>query len=201
MTIATTTDRHGGVAAKILATVAVIAFAGAVVTVSSLALFTDSADVTGNAFATGNVDIAATPATAVVTMPAMVPGDEVTAPLTVENLGTTELRYAATSTSAEDVLASALVLTIRSGVTSCDDTNWDATGTEIYSGILGATTTAPLFGSPTTGAQAGDRVLAAGADESLCVNVALPLGAASSVADLSTDATFAFAAEQTANNP
>ena len=51
--------RRNGAPTKILASIAVLVFAGAILTVSSLALFTDSADVTGNSFATGNVDISA----------------------------------------------------------------------------------------------------------------------------------------------
>lgn len=197
----TTPARRRGTGTKTIATVALLAFAGALFTIASLALFTDQATNTGNAFSTGNVDIAVTPATAVVTMPAMAPGDQVTEPLDVQNNGTLELRYAATSTTTEDALAAELVLTIKSGVTTCDNANWTATGTVLYSGVLGSTATTSLFGSNAQGADAGDRVLAAGASETLCFNVTLPLAAPNTVQGLSTTATFAFDAEQTANNP
>ncbi|MCP4227085.1 MAG: hypothetical protein GY773_27390, partial [Actinomycetia bacterium] len=193
--------RQGGTGLKVLATVAVLALAGGIFTISSLALFTDSESVAGNAFAAGSVDLVATPATAVVTASAMAPGDQQTASLDVANSGTLELRYAVTSTTTEDVLAGQLTLTIKSGVTTCDDANWAADGTVLYSGVLGTVATTTVFGDVTQGSQAGDRVLAAGANEALCFNVSLPLGAANSAQGLSTTATFDFVAEQTANNP
>jgi hypothetical protein len=58
-----------------------------------------------------------------------------------------------------------------------------------------------LFRSPTQGADTGDRTLAASADEDLCFNVELPSATGNSFQGLTTTATFAFAAEQTANNP
>jgi hypothetical protein len=57
-----------------------------------------------------------------------------------------------------------------------------------------------IIGDPTQGAQAGDRVLAAAADEVLCFHVLLPDTATDDVAGLTTTATFTFDAEQTANN-
>ena len=198
----TTLDRRQGTATKIIVSVAILAFAGALFLIASLALFTDQATTTDNVFSTGTIDIAASPATAAVTMPAMAPGDEVTAPMLLANNGTLELRYSALSTTTEDVLAAQLVLSIREGVTpaNCTDANWDASGTQIYSGVLGTMAGTPLFGSNAQGSQPGDRVLAAGASENLCVNVTLPLSA-TGVEGLSTTATFTFDAEQTVNNP
>ncbi|MEM9561344.1 MAG: TasA family protein [Actinomycetota bacterium] len=193
--------RRRGNGARMLASVAVLALAGGVFTVSSLALFTDSEDVSGNAFTTGTVDLTATPATAVVTAANMAPGDQVTNPLDVANSGTLELRYSMASATTEDVLAAELVLTVKEGVTTCDDSNWSADGTTLYSGPLGSTGGTPVIGDPTQGSQAGDRVLAAGADETLCFNVTLPLSAGSNAEGQSTSATFTFEGEQTANNP
>jgi predicted ribosomally synthesized peptide with SipW-like signal peptide len=186
---------------KILATIAILLVAGTVFSVASLALFTDQETVAGNAFSTGTVDLLATPATAVVTAAAMAPGDQVTAPLDIANSGTLELRYSAVSATTLDPLAAQLVLTVKTGVTSCDDANWAATGIAIYNGILGSTATIPLFGSSAQGTQAGDRVLAAGASEVICVNVTLPLATGNATQGLTTTATFTFDAEQTSNNP
>jgi spore coat-associated protein N len=194
-------DRRRGNGSRILASLAVLALAGAVFTVSSLALFTDQEAVTGNAFTTGSVDLTATPATAVVTAAAMAPGDQVTAPLTVANSGTLEFRYAVASTTTEDILAAELVLTVKTGVTTCDDANWSATGSVLYTGVLGTMASTAILGDPTQGAQAGDRVLAAGASEVLCFNVTLPLSASNASEGKTTTATFTFDAEQTANNP
>jgi len=181
--------------------VAVLALAGAVFTAASLALFTDQQAVTGNAFTTGSVDLVAAPATTAITASAMAPGDPVTAPVNVDNSGTLEFRYSMTSTTTEDTLAAALVLTVKSGVTNCNDANWQADGAVLYTGALGSTATINVVGDPATGAQAGDRVLAATADENLCFNVTLPTTASNATQGLTTTATFTFDAEQTANNP
>ncbi len=208
MTTATTTSptaRHSaprkGNGSRILASVAILAVAGSIFAFGSLALFSDQETVTGNAFSTGTIDLVATPATAVVTASDMAPGDQVTAELDVANSGTLEFRYSASSTTTEDTLAAELVLTVKEGVTTCDDANWSADGTVLYSGVLGSTGGTAVLGDPTQGAQAGDRVLAAGANEPLCFNVTLPLSTGNSAQGLSTTATFTFDAEQTANNP
>lgn len=190
---------------RILASLAVLVLAGGVFTVSSLALFTDQETVGNNLFNTGSVDLRAddvgtnNPATVVVTKTAMAPGDQVTAPLEIENAGTMEFRYSMTSTTTEDTLASTLVLSIKAGVSTCDDANWQTDGTLLYQGQLGDALTANILGDPTQGGQAGDRVLAASAIENLCFNVTLP-NDATGVEGLSTTATFTFDAEQTANN-
>ena len=206
MTATTTTTvpterRRGGNGNRILASIAILAVAGSIFAFGSLALFSDQETVTGNAFSTGTIDLVATPATAVVTASDMAPGDQVTAALDVANSGTLEFRYSASSTTTEDTLASQLVLTVKSGVTTCDDANWSADGSVLYSGALGSTGGTAVLGDPTQGAQAGDRVLAAGANEALCFNVTLPLATGNSAQGTSTTATFTFDAEQTANNP
>ncbi|MDH4170996.1 MAG: CalY family protein [Acidimicrobiia bacterium] len=200
MTEQATTQKQGK-ASKILASVALLALAAGVLTVTSLALFTDQEKAAGNAFSTGTIDLVATPASAVVTMPNLAPGDQITRALDVRNSGSLEFRYAVTSSTTEDVLASELVLTVKSGVASCTNANWNATGSNVYSGILGSTATIPLWGSSAQGDDPGDRVLAAGANEVLCVNVTLPLSTPNSIAGRNTSATFTFDAEQTANNP
>ncbi len=194
-------DTRAGKRVRRIALSALVLFlATATLSVTSLALFTDTESVTGNAFSTGTIDLVATPATAVVTMPLMAPGDQVTAPLNIDNAGTLELRYSMTSTTTENVLASELVLTIKSGVTTCDDANWTADGTTLYNGILGSTATVAAFGSSAPGADPGDRTLAAGTNEDLCVNVTLPLSTTVGQG-ATTVATFTFDAEQTKNNP
>ncbi len=178
----------------------VLAVAVAVVNLLALSVFTDTTVTTSNTITSGTVDISASPASAVVTAAAMRPGDQSTAPLTVSNGGSLDLRYAVRSTTTENTLAAGLVLTIRSGVAVCDDANWSSTGTTLYSGILGSVAGTDIIGAPATGADAGDRTLAAGGSEVLCVNVTLP--AATTVAEgVSTTAVLAFLAEQTANNP
>lgn len=192
------TPRH--VTFKLSASLAVLLLAAAIVMVVSLALFTDTASVGGNTFTTGTIDIDAAPASAAVTLAAMVPGDQATAPITVSNTGSLDLRYAVESTTTENVLAAELVLTVKAGVSSCTDASWASTGTTLYSGRLGSVSGDAVIGSADPGADAGDRTLAPSASEVLCVNVTLPL-ASTAGQGLTTTATFDFLAEQTANNP
>src|SRR4029077_14054640 len=89
---------------------------------ASLAIFTSTANVPANTFTAGTVVISTNPASALVTIAAMAPGDQVTAPITVSNTGTLDLRYAITSaaTNADGKgLKDQLVLTIKSGVATC----------------------------------------------------------------------------------
>ena len=187
---------------KLLATIAVLAALAALLSLSALALFTDTASVPGNTFSTGTVDISTSPASALVTFSGMAPGDQVTNPITVTNAGTLALRYAVTSTTTENTLAAQLDLTIKSGVTTCTNAGFGTDGTVRYGAAdLGSTTGINVIGDPTQGAQAGDRTLAASASEILCFNVSLPLSTGNTYQGLTTTATFAFQAEQTANNP
>ena len=188
-------------AKKLLATVAVLALFVSVISLGVLALFTDTASVPANTFSTGTVDISTAPASALVTFSAMAPGDQVTNPITVTNAVTLQLRYAVTSTTTENTLAAKLDLTIKSGVTTCTNAGFSIDGAVVYAtGDLGSMAGVNVIGSPTQGAQAGDRTLAAAGSEVLCFNVSLPLATGNAFQGLTTTATFAFQAEQTANN-
>ena len=182
-----------------------LAAAGMTAGASSLAVFTSSAAVPANTFTAGTVILNTTPTTAVVTFSNMAPGDQVTAPLTVTNGGTLALRYAVSSvaTNADSKgLMGQLVLSIKTGVTTCTTAGFTLSGTSAYSGILGALTTTKLIGDPAVGAQAGDRALPPTTlnSEALCFNVALPLATANAFQGATTTATFTFDAEQTTNN-
>jgi camelysin-like metallo-endopeptidase len=162
------------------------------------AVWTDSQAVTGNTFSTGSVDISTSPTSALVTLSGMVPGDKVTAPLTVQNAGTLQLRYAMTTgISGSTTLSDGLELQIKSTVTTCSNAGFDTDGTSLYNSTL----TSGAIGSAAQGAQAGDRTLDGSASEVLCFQVRLPSSASSTLQGLSTTATFTFAAEQTTNNP
>jgi hypothetical protein len=166
------------------------------------AVFTDTASNGSNTFSTGNVDISTSPASAIVSFSGMLPGDVVTGSVTVSNAGSAQLRYAVTSTTTENTLAAQLDLTVKSGVTTCTNGGFSASGTVIYAtGDLGSTGGTALIGSSAQGAQAGDRTLDAAASEALCFQVSLPLASGNAYQSLTTTATFDFIAEQTANNP
>src|SRR2546423_7935266 len=65
----------------------------------SLGLWTDQAVVGGNTFTAGTIDISTSPASAVIGLNPMMPGDTVNGTLTVNNAGTAQLRYALSSSS------------------------------------------------------------------------------------------------------
>ena len=92
------------------------------------ALFTDTEAVGGNTFTAGTVDIAAAPASAVVSFSNMAPGDEAVGAVTVTNDGSLEMRYSITSTTTENTLAAQLDMTIKTGVTTCTTGGFDTDG-------------------------------------------------------------------------
>ncbi|MDP6452882.1 MAG: TasA family protein [SAR202 cluster bacterium] len=165
------------------------------------AVFNDTESVGSNSFSTGTVDVSAAPASAVVSLTNMAPGDLVTAPLTVSNAGSLEMRYALTSVTTENTLAAQLDMTIKTGVSTCSTGGFAADGTALYGpGDMGSASGINMIGDPTTGAQSGDRTLIAASNEVLCIQVSLPLGTGNSFQGLTTAASLNFAAEQTTNN-
>jgi hypothetical protein len=157
----------------------------------SLAVFTDQAG-SDSSWTTGTIILGVSPTT-VFSPGVVMPGDSGQATVTVANTGTGALRYAmsssATNTDSKN-LRSQLALTISAG--ACGAT----TGT-LYTGALQGA----AFGSSTQGAQAGDRPVAAGANDPLCFAWDLPLvTTGDAFQDATTTATFTFDAEQTKNN-
>lgn len=163
---------------------------------SSLAVFTGQASSAGS-FTSGNVDIAASPSSPTsLNVTDMAPGDVATAPITVTNSGSLDLRYALSS-AATGALAPALTGTVKTGVTDCSTTGFGSSGTV----VAPATALGSLaVGDPAAGAQAGDRTLAPGASEVLCVQVALPVATGDTYESTSASLTLTFSAEQTRNN-
>ncbi len=156
----------------------------------SLAIFTDSQAVTGNAFTTGTIDISTTPATALFSVSNMMPGDTLNRTIQVDNAGTGVLRYAiSTSIVSGPALAAQLQLAVYAGAT--------CSGTALYSGALGTA----AVGSNVQGPDSGDRTLSGGTNETLCFKATLPLSTGNTFQGTSTGVTFTFDAEQTANNP
>jgi hypothetical protein len=157
----------------------------------SLAIFTSTAASTGT-FAAGTVVLTSSPAVAF-TVAGMMPGDTNTQALTIANTGTAQLRYAMTTT-ATNTLGTTLTLTVKTLGTSC--AAFDGTSVLAATVLNGA-----AIGSPTQGAQAGDRVLNGVSNEVLCFRVSLPLATGDALQGITSAVTFTFAAEQTANNP
>jgi len=120
-----------GVAVGILAAVSVGSG------VMSLALFTSTTAVGANAFTTGTLVLSTSSSSALISFSGMAPGDKVTAPLTVSNTGTLQLRYAVTSaTTGSSAFAGALTVDVKSGVGTCTNGGFAGSGTSVYSGAL-----------------------------------------------------------------
>lgn len=190
---------------RVAASLVVIGLLAGIGAFGVLSIFTGTANNPDNAFTTGAVEISTSPASAFITYSSMAPGDKVTQPLTVSNDGDLELRYAVTSlaTNADSKgLRAQLDLTIKSGVTTCTNAEFDTDGTLLYGAdVLGSDPAINVIGDPTQGDDSGDRTLAASASEVLCFQVELPQGTGDAFQDATTTATFEFEAEQTADNP
>ena len=189
-----------GIVRLITSGLVLTAAGGALAVTATGALFTDSAGVSANSFTTGTLDVSASPSSAVFNVSSLAPGDVEYAPLTISNDGSLEMRYALSSVTTENSLAAQLDLTVNTGVSTCDASGFNS-GTTVYTtGDLGSTTGVNLIGDPTTGADTGDRTLAASTNEALCFKVSLPLSTGNSFQGTTTSATLTAAAEQTANN-
>lgn len=182
--------------ARLLLALAFTSIFGASMTVESLAVFADAESNAANVMSTGSVSISDAPDSAFLVVANMAPGDTSVTSLVVTNNGTLPLRYALTSSSTNDDakgLAAQLLLNVRTLGTSCAAQD----GALLYSGALSAA----AFGSVTQGAQAGDRDLASGANETLCFRVEFPLASGDTFQSATTTTTFTLSAEQTTNNP
>ena len=164
------------------------------------ASFGSAATGTTNVFAAGTVDIANSPSTALLSIGDMVPGETVTAPLTVSNSGSLHLRYAVTSTVTNTdgkALAAQLTLTVKSGVTACTNAGFGSSGSVLYGsaalGTIGSSTN--LIGTPASFPNGG-RTINASAGETLCFQVGMPAATDVGFQGAATTATFAFSAQQ-----
>jgi hypothetical protein len=153
----------------------------------SLAVFTDSEATTGQ-WTTGTIILGVQPVAGFTVLDVM-PGDTGAQTITVENNGTAELRYAMSSVGS-GALADQIQMDVIEG--ACP-----GTGATISSGNASAS----AFGSNAQGAQAGDRVLAAGATEDLCFSWSLALGTGNAFQGVTGSVDYTFDAEQTDNNP
>ena len=201
-TAATTAASSSSILTSLLALAMTVA---ALAAVTTSALFTETDTVGSNSFSTGSVDLSTNPTTQIVYAASdMAPGDSETGQVTVSNDGSLEYRYSVTSTTTEDILAAQLDMTIWDEADeatvdqTCDGT---APGTTVYAANdLGAKAGVDVVGDSTQGSQTGDRVLGASGTDVLCFLVELPSSTDDTFEGLTTDATFEFNAEQTANN-
>ena len=198
------TRRRRSLLALLFAGTALISVTGATM---SLALFTSSASAAVNGFTAGTVVIGISPAATIFSSGMMMPGDSVPAgtpgqAVAVTNSGTAALRYAITGVATNAPLASQLVITVKQPDGNAGSSCTAFSGTTINNAgftVVGTTAT-NIVGDPTQGAQTGDRTLAAGTSETLCFKVSLPIGTSNTYQGTTTNITFTFSAEQTANN-
>lgn len=169
----------------------------------STALFSASTATDDNLLEIGTVDVATAPVTLDLDAGALAPGDVVATPLQVRNDGSLELRYSVSSTVDDVTLGDLLEFEVRTGVTRCDAVGADGDGVLVAGPVpLGGLTAEPVVGDPATGDDPGDRVLAAGGSEVLCLRVELPPGVdEDTAAGLTVTASLTIDAEQTAANP
>ena len=198
MKISRTTKRlalAGGITAVVV---------GAFFSSGATAFFTANAVIGNNTFTAGSLDIALTPegpAATAVSYANMVPGDSVTQPVVVANVGSVDFRYSMTSIATNTdgrALKDQLVFTVKTADAGGGCAAF--TGTAVYTGDLDSST-GKILGDPATGAQPGDRNLASPLTETLCFRGTLPTTAGNIYQSATTTATFTFDAEQTANNP
>jgi predicted ribosomally synthesized peptide with SipW-like signal peptide len=194
--------RRRGLIALLMAGTALISATGATM---SLALFTDSASANANAFTTGTIRISDGSASTVLAAPAMMPGDTVNGSVVISNTGSAELRYSVTGSASNAdglSLAGQLVVTIRRA-----DGNTGAACTA-FTGDLLWTGNVPYVQGVLIGTNfgvnhpygAGARTLSSGVGETLCFRANLPSSTGDAFQGATTNMTFTFYAEQTANN-
>ena len=100
------------------------------------------------------------------------------------------------SLASEDQFASALQMTVKIGVTNCDNDGFSVDGDVLYGpGAAGAVGGVSVFGDPVSGTDPGDRLLGWQQEEAFCVNIALPLYTDNSMQDASTTLTMVFMSE------
>jgi hypothetical protein len=168
---------------------------------ASSALMTDSAATTSTTVSSGNVSLALSDGGASGSWTgalSLAPGAVAYAGITVTNDGASRLRYSVTSLSSSSLAADLVldVVTIPTAGT-CSASTF-AAGTAVAGPLaIGATPALAVVGDVTTGAQQGDRTLAAGAAERLCARVGFPSGTGLGAAAQGTtaSATFAFVGE------
>lgn len=189
---------------RLIATTSIIGLA--VVGVTSLtttALFSDTDTEGQSGFVAGTIDIGSS-ATVFDIDPDIgaAPGDTFYAPIVVSNDGTLELRYSIELAGSDDsfpALLDELTYSVRSGVTAANcSAGTVAAGTVLGTGVLGSAT--HWIGDVTHGQDPGDRVLASGINETLCIGLEFSADAEDDVQGAEAGLTFTFHAEQTANN-
>lgn len=166
--------------------------AAAVGVTGTYAYWTDTVQVTGTALTTGTIDLKVNGQDAVtgwtsLNLAAMMPGNSTAGVLTVSNSGTAPLQYylGSSATNADGKgLAAALTLTV-TGAAAVTGTSPTAT-----CGGAALTGSATTLATEILGSPASPRTLAAGASETICLQLTLPGAANTSLQGATTSVTF-----------
>ena len=192
-----------GLRRAVLPLVLVVASLLGLTSLATGAVFT-GADSLGSQFVAGRVSLSDGLAELPLTLGGITPGGSVVGAVHLSNSGTLAERYSIVTTadtSADEFLAAQLRLTVKTGVSTCTEAGFGASGTSLYSGPLATAADTHIIGDPAQGAQPGDRDLAAGSHEDLCMQVSLPAATDDTYENRTADVMMTFDAEQTADNP
>ncbi len=193
---------------RLAATAVTVALAAAGVTsLTTGALFTDTETLGGSDLTTGTVQVSpAMSGTVTLGAAGMAPGDTSYGLVTVQNAGSLAQRYAVSLVASNDDanvdLAGELDLAVYATSTCSAAGVYGRTPVVTLAGL--PTSLTPLLGDPATGQHAdrgGDRFLATGGSEDLCVTVHVPLATDNTFQGAGASLDLVFDAEQTANNP
>ena len=197
------TLRIGAVSAAVVGLSAI-----SIANLASSALLTDSKSAGPAAVTSGNVGLTlGTTTFSNFASAASAPGDAKYTLLTVTNSGSLALRYSATVTwSTSNALTQAMqfgVIKVATSASTCDSTLAWTTAvdntTYLAKDVTASGTSIALFGSSATGAQTGDRALAAAASDYLYVRELEPSTYSTNTV-VSSNLSLTFDSEQTANN-
>lgn len=163
-----------------LASIGVVAGVGGVSAAATLAAFDAQPALAGSDLPAGTVTLATGRTSVLVSFSGLAPGRPVTQRLTISGAGPLDRVYSATTSGViSDMPLGPVLLTIRSGVTTCSNAGFATDGSLIYAGVVGpAPLAAParLFGEAEADGDATSRSLPAGSTEPLCFQASVPEG-------------------------
>jgi predicted ribosomally synthesized peptide with SipW-like signal peptide len=172
---------------------------------TSLALFTDQKDVTSGGFQTGTIKLGVSPASAIFTVPNMMPGDVYAVSVNVANVGSSQLRYGITSLNPTGTGPNACTVSCTSGLHTVIDMAIGQMTPAACATWNGATLPTPMGSGKLNAVSVPQSYvlnpLPAANNADLCFRASLPLGTGNGYQNQTASTTFRFDAEQTANNP
>ena len=189
----------------LIAGIALVGVAGAGIgSIASSALFTDTESTTAATITSGTIAITAGgDYNSYFPTSSMMPGDDKYGIITIAN-GNGAARL---SSTANWSVANALTTDLEIRMVSATSTSTCTSSTDFSSPLnsvvkpaSSSATSFAMFGSATAGDQTGDQTLAVNTTYYYCVNVKMPTSMPTAAQGDTSDLTFTFNAEQTANN-